>query len=164
MCVADEQHSELELTEHGFFSRRARGKWLCHPLHFPSFLRFPPWNKARILWGEGGLLCAWNEQEKSSVSGWDVLPGAESPKFKFLHSQPSVCRQQLPGCNPQCPFRRVAVLCSVHLQTDHMNIYEDCSAFGPWDDLLQLVDVSPSTSHVLYLKIKSAPPNSLKTL
>lgn len=58
----------LELTEHGFFSGRDKGKWLCHPLCFSSFLRFPGWNEARALQGSGGLLCALNEQESLSPS------------------------------------------------------------------------------------------------
>lgn len=58
----------LELTEHGFFSGRDRGKWLCHPLRFSSFLRFPGWNEARALQGAGGLLCAQNEQENRCLS------------------------------------------------------------------------------------------------
>lgn len=95
MYLVDEQHSELELTEHGFFSSGARGKWLCHPLHFPSFLRFPHWKKARTLRGAGGLLCAWNQQK-------NLLSQADTCCLELKYSNSSLFTSSLLPADSSC--------------------------------------------------------------
>lgn len=118
----------LELTEHGFFSGRDRGKWLCHPLRFSSFLRFPGWNEARALQGAGGLLCAQNEQENRCLSPSPACSSCSSLETgapSLLHAGSSCW---ILDCGAACSTHTSAAPVCPRVCREHTGICQDHSS------------------------------------